>query len=80
MKKLITGAIVAAALAVSATPAFAIHHGKLPFVVACAHSDNALGVPAAPVLVGTPAGAPNPGNSASGLEHNTAAPKCPALR
>jgi hypothetical protein len=36
MKKLITGVIVAAALAVMATPAFAIHHvGALSFVVGC---------------------------------------------
>ena len=47
MKKLITGAIVAAALAVlPATPAFAIHHGTLPFVPECATSANSLGVPA----------------------------------
>ena len=48
MKKLITGAIVAAALAVlvPATPAFAIHHGTLPFVPECATSPNSLGVPA----------------------------------
>ena len=49
MKKLIKGVIVAAALAVpalSATPAFAIHHGTLPFVPECATSANSLGVPA----------------------------------
>ncbi len=46
-KKLITGAIiVAATLAVPATPAFAIHHGTLPFVPECATSANSLGVPA----------------------------------
>ena len=44
MRKLITGAIVAAALAVPATPAFAIHD---PFVPAgdCANSDAAVGIP-----------------------------------
>ena len=46
MKKLITGVIVAAALAVPATPAFAIHHQFIPHVIACATSGNALGVPA----------------------------------
>ncbi len=44
MKKLITGVVVAAALAVPATPAFAIHD---PFVPAgdCANSDAAVGIP-----------------------------------
>ena len=60
MKKLITGVISAAALAVGvisaaalaapatvpATPAVAIHHGTLPFVPECATSANSLGVPA----------------------------------
>jgi len=70
MKKLITGAIVAAALAVPATPAFAIHHGSLEFVPECATSENVLGVQAFPVLVNTPAGAPDPGNSDVGVSHN----------
>jgi hypothetical protein len=46
MKKLVAGAIVAAALTVPATPALAIHHGTLPFVPECAQSENSLGVPA----------------------------------
>jgi len=43
-KKLITGAIVAAALAVPATPAFAIHDPNVPAGV-CANSVNAVGIP-----------------------------------
>jgi hypothetical protein len=40
MKKLITGVIVAAALAVSATPAFAIHDGtRMPGAV-CSNPDS----------------------------------------
>jgi hypothetical protein len=45
-KKLITGAIVAAALAVSATPAFAIHDPNVP-AGDCANSPNAVGIPSA---------------------------------
>ena len=44
MKKLITGVIVAAALAVPATPAFAIHDPNVPAGV-CANSVNAVGIP-----------------------------------
>jgi hypothetical protein len=46
MRKLIAGVIVAAALAVPAAPAFAIHD---PFVPAgdCANSDAAVGIPSA---------------------------------
>ena len=50
MKKLITGVIVAAALAVPATPAFAIHDGVMPFVGDCTHpnpgNSQAIGSPA----------------------------------
>jgi hypothetical protein len=70
MKKLITGAIVAAALAVPATPAFAIHDPDVPgenCSLASPGNSQAIGHPAAPVLQGTPAGSPNPGNSDFGV-------------
>jgi hypothetical protein len=44
MRKLITGAIVAAALAVPATPAFAIHDPNVP-AGDCANSTAAVGIP-----------------------------------
>jgi hypothetical protein len=44
MRKLITAAIVAAALAVPATPAFAIHDPNVP-AGDCANSDAAVGIP-----------------------------------
>lgn len=47
MKKLITGAIVAAALAVPATPAFAIHDGTgMPGAVCSNPGSQAVGHPA----------------------------------
>jgi hypothetical protein len=47
MRKLITGAIVAAALAIPATPAFAIHDGTGMPGATCSNSDsNAVGHPA----------------------------------
>jgi hypothetical protein len=54
MRKLITGAIVAAALAVPATPAFAIHDPFVPAGECSAPNAQA---------VGTPSGAPNRGVS-----------------
>jgi hypothetical protein len=73
MRKLIAGAIVAAALTVPATPALAIHHGSHlgTFVPRCAHSSNALGEPAS--------GIANTGNSngaTGGISHNPASPNC----
>ena len=44
MRKLITGAIVAAALAIPATPAFAIHDPNVP-AGECANSVNSVGIP-----------------------------------
>jgi hypothetical protein len=44
MRKLIVGAIVAAALTVPAAPAFAIHDPNVPAGV-CANSDAAVGIP-----------------------------------
>ena len=47
MRKLIAGAIVAAALTVPATPAFAIHDGVMPFVGNCTpENSQAIGQPA----------------------------------
>jgi hypothetical protein len=66
MRKLIAGAVVAAALAVPATPAFAIHDPNVP-AGSCAHSPSA---------VGTPGGGANPGSPDLGvsnamiIEHN----------
>jgi hypothetical protein len=51
-----------------------------PFVPAenCAPDNaQAVGHPAAPVLAGTPAGLPGPGNADQGLENNNAEPSCP---
>jgi hypothetical protein len=64
MRKLITGAIVAAALAVPATPAFAIHDPFGPPAGECANSDSAIG---------TPGGGANPGSPNLGVS-NTVLP------
>ena len=79
MKKLITGAIVAAALAIPVTPALAIHHGTHlgDFVPFCAHSSNAIGGN------GVASNHANTGNSntpGGGLSHNHANPNCRGLR
>ena len=47
MKKLITGAIVAAALAVLATPAFAIHHLACPELRGWVHRPEPWALPCA---------------------------------
>jgi hypothetical protein len=83
MKKLIAGAIVAAALTVPATPAFAIHD---PFVPAgdCSNpGSQAVGHPATDVLNGTPAGPlPNAGGSDFGVAQHvfSVSPPCEATR
>lgn len=64
MKKLITGAIVAAALAVPATPAFAIHDNAGVPAAECANSVSAIG---------TPGGGANPGSPDRGVS-NTVLP------
>lgn len=67
MRKLITGAIVAAALAVPATPAFAIHDGTGIPAAVCANSDSAIGFPGG----GANPGSPDLGVSNSfGVLHN----------
>jgi hypothetical protein len=74
MRKLIVGLIVAAAMAVPATPAFAIHHGVLGFVPECAQSDQALGGPP-----GSPASVHTQGSAHANpvlSEHNHADPPC----
>jgi hypothetical protein len=69
--------IVAAALALPATPAFAIHDPNVPAGVCSNPDSQAVGHPAAEVLNGTPAGpVPNPGRSEDGLVHNDASPSC----
>ena len=84
MRKLVVVPILAAAL-VGASPAWAIHDpGSGTFVpagdCAAAHSE-AVGHPAAPVLIGTPAAPlPNPGGSDFGLTHNNASANCKAVR
>ena len=69
MKKLITGAIVAAALAVPATPAFAIHDPNVPgenwLGWQLPGNSQAIGHPAARVQ-GTPAVRRTPATPASG--------------
>ena len=69
-KKLITGAIVVAALAVPATPAFAIHDGTgMPGAVCSNPDSQAVGHPAA----SNPVGGPNLGvsNTPAGMAgHN----------
>ena len=74
---LITGAIVAAALAGPATPAFAINDPSVPAGVCAADGSQAVGHPAADVLNGTPAGpVPNPGGSHFGLENHDRVAHC----
>ena len=70
MKKLITGAIVAAALAVPATPAFAIHDGTgMPGAVCSNPDSQAVGHPAT--------GKANTAFSNTILAvHNNASPRC----
>ena len=63
-RKLIAGAIVAAALAVPATPAFAIHDPFGPPAGACANSTAAIGNTPSP---------PNPGSPNLGVS-NTVLP------
>jgi hypothetical protein len=80
MRKLITGVIVAAALAVLATPAFAIHHGTNlgNFVPICAQgngSSNAIGGNAH-----ADANANKGRSNSFGLTHNHASPRCRGLR
>ena len=69
-KKLITAAIVVAALAVPATPAFAIHDGTgMPGATCSPDNSQAVGHPAA----SNPVGGPNLGvsNTDQGMEgHN----------
>jgi hypothetical protein len=77
MKNKLVGMIVAAALALPATPAFAIHDPNVPAGVCSNPDSQAVGHPAADVLNGTPAGpVPNPGRSEQGLAHNDASPNC----
>jgi hypothetical protein len=76
MRKLITGVIVAFALAVMATPAFAIHHGSHlgTFVPFCAQSSNAIGGNAH-----ADANANKGRSNSFGLTHNHASPRCRGL-
>jgi hypothetical protein len=76
MRKLFLGLIVAAAMAVLATPAFAIHHSSHlgTFVPFCAQSSNAIGGNDAADAHA------NKGRSNSfGLTHNHASPRCRGL-
>ena len=69
MKKLITGAIVAAALAVPATPAFAIHDPDVPGENCSRHApgnSQAIGHPAAPGCKASPQVRRTPATPASG--------------
>jgi hypothetical protein len=68
--------LVVAALALSAGPAGAINDPFVPAENCAPDHAQAVGHPAAPVLAGTPAGLPGPGNSDQGLAHNNAEPNC----
>jgi hypothetical protein len=69
MRKLIAVSVAALALSVTA-PAYAIHDPSLPGEECAADNSQAIGHPAGPVLVNTPAGSPNPGGSDFGVSHN----------
>jgi hypothetical protein len=78
MKKLILGLIVATAMAVLATPAFAIHHGTNlgNFVPICAQSNGSSN------SIGGNEAADEHANRAAnsrGLTHNDASPNCHGL-
>jgi hypothetical protein len=69
--------IVVAALALSAVPAGAINDPFVPGDNCAPDNAQTVGHPAAPVLAGTPAGVPGPGNSSEALpQHNHAVPNC----
>jgi hypothetical protein len=75
MKRLLL--MVVAALALSAAPAGAINDPFVPGDNCAPAQAQAVGHPAAPVLAGTPAGVPGPGNAKVALpEHNHAEPNC----
>jgi hypothetical protein len=69
--------MVVAALALSAVPAGAINDPFVPGDNCAPDNAQTVGHPAAPVLAGTPAGVPGPGNAKVALpEHNHAVPNC----
>ena len=76
---LLVVAVVVAALALSVGPAGAINDPFVPGDNCAPAQAQAVGHPAEPVLVGTPAGAPGPGNADQGLTHNNAEPNCAGL-
>ena len=71
-------ALIGALLALLApAPAGAINDPFVPAENCAPNNAQAVGHPAFPVLTGTPAGAPGPGNSGAALdEHNNAEPNC----
>jgi hypothetical protein len=82
MRKLITGVIVIAALAVPATPAFAIHDGRLTFVSGPPGSVGVGCTPDNAEAIGHPAtGKANTAFSNGILAvHNNADPNCSLRR
>jgi hypothetical protein len=69
--------LVVAALGLSAAPAGAINDPFVPGDNCAPAQAQAVGHPAAPVLAGTPAGVPGPGNASQALpQHNNAEPNC----
>jgi hypothetical protein len=69
--------LVVAALALSAAPAGAINDPFVPGDNCSPDHSQSVGHPAAPVLAGTPAGVPGPGNAKNALPaHNDAVPNC----
>jgi hypothetical protein len=69
--------LVVAVLVLSAVPAGAINDPFVPGDNCAPDHAQTVGHPAAPVLAGTPAGVPGPGNSSEALPaHNHALPHC----
>jgi hypothetical protein len=69
MRKVLLVVVVAVALALPATPAFAIHHGRLGFVIDCSQGTQALGLPATGLAQTAHS------NTVLGM-HNHASPPC----
>jgi hypothetical protein len=75
MKRLVVLGTLAAGFAFAGGAA-AINDPFVPGDNCAPDNAQAVGHPAAPVLAGTPAGAPGPGNADVGLQHLKAAPDC----
>jgi len=74
MKKVVTVSAAVLALLAS-TPSYAINDPTVPGDDCAAAGAQAIGHPAFGTLIGTPAGAPGPGNSNVGTSNNNAVPQ-----